>query len=241
MRTDDWPKPWRVLVVILIVGAIALSSFKAFRRTSPKPQMVAASQLQLPGYKTEAAGINPPKGQADVSIGLTRRFKIYPPDGGAVSRVILAPMRMREKFLLPGLRITEAVQEQHPHTHQVKQLDARNEIAISHYSDTLNGKYNSNNSSKGGGITRLETCLTPSGLARFAPNGSLGPSLQKERNDAWRNAPLQTLLSRSLGMEVNPRWECLAVLIEQPTHQDSQGELIRIWSLARNRITGSPQ
>jgi hypothetical protein len=218
-------------MAILIVGAIALSTYKALRRPLPKPQMVAASQLHLPGYKTEVSGINPPKGHADVSIGLTRRFKIYPPDGGAISRVILAPMRMREKFLLPGLRITEALHEQYPHAHQVLQLDARNEIAISHYGGT--------HSRKGGGITRLESCLTPSGSARFAPSGSLAPSLQKERNEEWSKAPLQTLLSRSLGSEINSRWECLAVLIEQPTHRDSQDELIKIWTLARDRITDS--
>ncbi|MEB3305220.1 MAG: hypothetical protein VKL58_03285 [Cyanobacteriota bacterium] len=227
----------RQLQLLSLLTGIALMG-KMVSLAAPMPLAEAPANLQLPGYDIRQlpVGAEPRQGR-ELSQGRQRVFRLVPRSGEAPLTLRLMPVRSRrgsevseETDLRNGLNM-EAVAAQEPTfslsdrrflslgSAQPKVLKPINDqIALGRAPDDPPGS-----------ITRLQTCLSPTGLA-----GLYGSILVPENQKLERAAePGWTRHLRRLTGLSEPRYECLAVQLESEKGNSGAGAVDRRKALER--------
>jgi hypothetical protein len=240
----------RQLQLLGLLTGVALVG-KVVSLAAPMPLAEAPTHLQLPGYEIQGwkAGTQPRQGR-ELSQGTQRVFRLVPRSGELPLTLRLMPVRSRrgsevseETDLRNGLNM-EAVGANEP-TFSLKDIrilsmgpaqptrlkPIGDQIALGRAPEDPPGS-----------ITRLQTCLSPTGLA-----GLYGSILVPENQKLERAAePGWTRHLRRLTGLSEPRYECLAVQLESEEGKSGGGAvdrrqpLERAWKDLRGALPGPP-
>jgi hypothetical protein len=219
-------------VVLLVASLLTLASTlqTAFGLSAPPPEGEAPTSLRLPGFRVVPLDSRPQALGREFSHGAIRRFQLDPNGGGPPLTLTLMPVRSRNEktlqmaamakldpsFSLRQRRLLTLV----PTTTSEAGAGSRpvEELALG-----LSPKGPS------APVTRLQTCLTPSGLAGVTLL-TIDRELTGSREAELALAPVQTVVSRLLGLRANTRWECVALQLETETRQGAQHALLQAWN-----------
>jgi hypothetical protein len=215
----------------LLAGLALLTSMvtvgKVVGLSAPMPAAEAPSRLALAGYRISALASTGPLRGRDLSLGTMRQFRLVPRSGEPPLTVTLLPVSSRTGTKLsvttlggedlgmeavgasvPGF----AMQDQRivwlPVATAGGSLPQPDQIALGRGA-----------ADPAGSTTRLQTCLTRSGLARFH-GYLLRIILATAMTDSRWSAPR---LLRVLGLQ-QARYECLAVQLESGSPGGGKGE-----------------
>jgi hypothetical protein len=227
----------RQLQLLALLTGVALVA-KVVSLAAPMPIAEAPSTLQLPGYDIRRLTIGAvPRQGRELSQGTQRVFRLVPRSDDPPLTLRLMPVRSRrgsevseQTDLRNGLNM-EAVSAVEPSF----SLQERRNLSLG--PTRLRGSRPiSDQVSLGrapddppGSITRLQTCLSPTGLAGLY--GSIlvpeNQSLEREAEPGWTRH-----LRRLTGVS-EPRYECLAVQLESEKGKSGGGAVDRRKPLER--------
>ena len=194
--------------------------------SAPMPTAEAPSSFGMAGYRISTLPSLGPRRGRDLSRGTMRHFRLLPLSGEPELTLTLVPVRSRTGTklsqttlggndlgmeavgtLVPGFALQDQRILVQPVAKAVGSLPQGDQIAL--------GRGAAN---PAGSTTRLQTCLTDSGLAAF--NGYLLRTILAAgmRDSRW-SAPR---LLRVLGLQ-QARYECLAVQLESGASGDGKG------------------
>ncbi|MFM7170532.1 MAG: hypothetical protein ACKOYH_06735 [Cyanobium sp.] len=217
-------RPW--LVALALLTAVATAE-RVVGLSAPRPTADAPSQLRLAGYRVSTLEGEPPHQGRELSRGALRRFRLEPQAGQPPLLLSMVPVRSRTGTELSegskerkGLNLV-AVAEQEPSfalsDRRVVSLPRPHGSASATKADQV--ALGRGPVDPAGTITRLQTCLTPSGHAGVRastlvgePQGD-GPALKR-----------RLLLLTGV---VPSRHECLAVQLTRET--PGEGPLLATW------------
>jgi len=233
--------PLRSLLAGLALLTLVAAMEKVVGLSAPMPAAEAPSSLALAGYRVSALPSAGPLRGRDLSLGTMRQFRLVPRSGEPPLTLTLLPVRSRTGTalslstlggkdlgmeavgtLVPGF----AFQEQRIIVQPVAKAGASapqgDQIALGRGA-----------ADPAGSTTRLQTCLTSSGLAAFHGH-LLRPILAAGLSDGRWSVPR---LLRIIGLQ-QARHECLAVQLESGTtgggkggsgSEDRQRHLETVW------------
>ena len=242
--------PLRRLLAGLALLTWIVTVEKLVGPSAPMPTAEAPSSLRLGGYRISALPSSGPRPGRDLSLGTMRHFRLVPLSGEPELTLTLLPVRSRTGTklsvttlggkdlsmdavgtLVPGFALQEqriVVQPVHKGVGSAPQGD---QIALGR-----------GPADPAGSTTRLQTCLTRSGLAAF--NGYLLRTiLAAGMTDTRWSAPR---LLRLVGLQ-QARHECLAVQLESGVSAGGQGgsgsvdrqrQLETVWRNLRGVLVG---
>jgi hypothetical protein len=218
--------PLRRLLLGLALLTLVASGAKVLGLAAPMPKLEAPSSLRLGGYRISALPTAAPRRGRDLSLGTMRQFRLVSDSGEPQLTLTLLPVRSRtgtksSESTLGGTDLSIdavgtlvpafAMQEQHIILQPVGQSGGS-----APRSDQL--ALGRGAADPAGSTTRLQTCLTSSGLAAF--NGyQLRPMLAAAMIES-RWSPNRLL--RLVGLQ-QARYECLAVQLESGTSTAGKG------------------
>jgi hypothetical protein len=225
-------RPWLVGLALLTAGATAE---RVVGLSAPMPTREAPSTLRLAGYRVSVLEGEPPRQGRELSHGALRRFWLEPLSGGPPLMVRVLPVRSRT-----GTELSEPSKER----------KGLNMVAVGAEVETFalsDRRLLSLPRSKPGGpgpkvdqialgrgpkdppgsITRLQTCLLPSGHAGVSASTLVGQSKEQEQGGS---SALKRKLLRLAGT-VPARHECLAVQVASA--KPGQRRLLEVWSAMR--------
>ena len=163
-------RPWLLGLALL---AVAATAERVVGLSAPMPTMEAPASLRLAGYQVSALEGEPPRQGRELSHGQLRRFRLEPRAGGSPLLLSLLPVRSRTGTELSegskerkGLNLV-AVADQVPSfalsDRRLLSLPRPNGLAAGAKADQI--ALGRGPKDPAGAITRLQTCLTPSGHA----------------------------------------------------------------------------
>jgi hypothetical protein len=240
----------RQLQLLGLLTGVALVG-KGVSLSAPMPMAEAPTDLQLPGYDIQGpkAGAQPRRGR-ELSQGTQRVFRLVPRSGDLPLTLRLMPVRSRrgsevseETDLSNGLNM-EAVGAREP-TFSLKDMrilsmGPAQPTGLRPIGDQL--ALGRAPEDPPGSITRLQTCLSPTGLAGLYGSVLVPENLNLERaaEPGWRRH-----LRRMAGLS-EPRYECLAVQLESEEGKSEGGAvdrrkpLERAWKDLRGTLAEPP-
>ncbi len=225
-KHDHGGLPLRRLLEGLALLTVMVTVGKVVGPSAPMPTVEAPPSLRMAGYRISALSSSGPQRGRDLSLGTMRRFRLVPLSGEPALTVTLLPVRSRTGTklsettlggqdlgmeavgsLVPGF----ALQEQRIIVQPVAKAGASapqgDQIALGRGAED-----------PAGSTTRLQTCLTSSGLAAFH-GYLLRPILAAGMRDSRWSVPR---LLRIIGLQ-QARHECLAVQLERGASGGGQG------------------
>lgn len=213
-------RPLRRLFVGLALLTLAVTAEKVVGLSAPMPAAEAPAALNLKGYRVSALEGAAPRRGRDLSQGSLRRFRLEPRSGEPPLTLTLLPVRSRtgreltwQSLDVQGLSLEQvrtavpsfALKESRTLTLPLAKAGTKtskgDEIAFGRGPADATGS-----------TTRLQTCLTPSGVAGVSSStlASEGQSLGNLRDPSvWAG-----LGQRFAGL-AQGRHECLAVQLER--------------------------
>jgi hypothetical protein len=213
-------RPWLVSLALLTSAATAE---RVVGLSAPMPTLEAPASLRLAGYRVSPLEEEPPRQGRELSHGALRRFRLEPLSGGPPLVLSLLPVRSRT-----GTELSEPSKERKG----LNMVAVGAEVASFALSDRrLLSLTRPNGLGSGpkldqialgrgprdpaGAITRLQTCINPSGHAGVSASTLVG---QSEGQEQSASAALRRLL-RLAG--ISPaRHECLAVQVASGTSRE---------------------
>jgi hypothetical protein len=227
-------------VVYLVASFLTLASTLqiAFGLSAPPPEQEAPSNVQLPGFRVVPLDGRPQALGREFSHGTIRRFQLDPDGSGSPLKLTLMPVRSRnEKTLqmaaMANLEPSFALRQRRLLTLETNVAPGTARRPLEELALGSSPKARKGPSAP---LTRLQTCLTPSGLAGVTIS-TLDRELTSMREAELAEAPLQTVLSRLLGLRVNTRWECVAVQLEIETKPGAQQDLLEAWDVLKPQLS----
>jgi hypothetical protein len=237
------------VIVALVLLTAAATIEKAVRLSAPMPTAEAPARLRLAGYRISALpSARPPQRGRELSHGSERRFRLVPLTGQPELTLTLLPVRTRTATdlsaetmggkglsldtvgaLVPGFALKEK------RIVSVQVLAAKGSTPRNDQLALGRGE-----GDRAGGTTRLQTCLTPSGVAAVNATSLAGEGQAPPR--PGDPPPLMRRLQRVAGLS-QTRHECLAVQLETAPSPaggaatDSQERLQRAWQDLRGVLT----
>ncbi|MEB3335429.1 MAG: hypothetical protein VKP70_10645 [Cyanobacteriota bacterium] len=205
--------------------------------STPPPEQEAPASLQLPGFRVLALGSHPGRRDREFSHGPIRRFQLEPNGDGPPLTLTLMPVRSRNEKTLQLAAI--ATLEPRFSIRQRRLLTRESSLPAGAASRSLEElAVGSSPKVKGSAepMTRLQTCLTPTGMAGVTLL-TLDRELTGMREAEAAQARLQTIVSRLLGLRDNTRWECVAVQLETKTRPGVQQDLLEAWDLVKPTLS----
>jgi hypothetical protein len=222
--------PLRRLLLGLALLTLVASGAKVLGLSAPMPKLEAPASLQLDGYRISAlptamATAAPRRGR-DLSLGTMRQFRLVSDAAEPPLTLSLLPVRSRtgtksSESALGGTDLSiEAVGTLVPGFAMQEQRIVLQPVAQSGGSAPRSDQLalGRGAADPAGSTTRLQTCLTSSGLA--AVNGYLLRPLMAAGMSENRWSPNRLL--RLVGLQ-QARYECLAVQLESGTFADGKG------------------
>ena len=218
--------PLRSLLLVLALLTLVASGAKVLGLSAPMPKLEAPSSLRLDGYRISALPIAAPRRGRDLSLGTMRQFRLVSDAGEPQLTLTLLPVRSRtgtksSESTLGGTDLSiEAVGTLVPGFAMQEQRTVLQPVAQSGGSAPRSDQLalGRGAADPAGSTTRLQTCLTSSGLAAF--NGYLLRPMLAAGMSENRWSPNRLL--RLVGLQ-QARYECLAVQLESDVSAAGKG------------------
>jgi len=248
---DQAALPQRRLLAGLALLTLALTLEKVVALSAPMPTVEAPERLRLAGYRIRALPNSAPQRGRDLSLGTMRQFRLVPLSGEPPLTLTLLPIRSRMGTplskttlggkdlgmealgtLVPGLSLQEHRLVVQPVAKAGSSGPQVDQFAVGRGADPA------------GSTTRLQTCLTSSGLAAFSGyllRANLAVGMTEDRGSVPQ-------LLRFVGLQ-QARYGCLAVQLESGAAAggqdgrgsgDRQGQLEAAWRNLRVVLVESP-
>jgi hypothetical protein len=225
-KQDPSGLPLRRLLAGLALLTLVATAGKMLGLSAPMPSTEAPSSLRMAGYRISALPTAAPRWGRDISLGTTRQFRLIPLSGEPMLTLTLLPVRSRTGTklsdttlggkdlgmeavgtLVPGFAMQEQRLVFQPVAKAGGSTPQADQLALG-----------SGAADPAGSTTRLQTCITSSGLAAF--NGYLLRPMLAAGMAENRWSPNRLL--RLIGLQ-QARYECLAVQLESGTSAASKG------------------
>jgi hypothetical protein len=248
---DHGGLPLRRLLAGLALLTLIVTVEKVVGPSAPMPTAEAPSSLRIGGYRISALPSSGPRRGRDLSLGTMRHFRLVPLSGEPELTLTLLPVRSRTGTklsvttlggkdlgmeavgtLVPGFALQEKRIVVQPVDKGVGSVPQGDQIALGH-----------GPADPAGSTTRLQTCLTPSGLAGVDA-WRLRTILAAGMTDSRWSAPR---LLRLVGLQ-QARHECLAIQLEIDSsggggkggsgRVDHQRQLETVWRNLRGVLVG---
>jgi hypothetical protein len=225
-QLDPGGLPLRRLLAGLALLTLVATGVKVLGLSAPMPSAEPPSSFRMAGYRISALPSSAPRWGRDLSFGTMRQFRLLPLSGEPPLTLTLLPMSSRTgtklsvttlggkdlgmeavATLVPGFAMQDQRIVVQPVAKAGGSLPQPDQLALGRgAADPV------------GSTTRLQTCLTRSGLAAF--NGShlrinLATGMTENR---WATSRLL----RVLGLQ-QARYECLAVQLESGSAGGAKG------------------
>ena len=218
--------PLRRLMLGLALLTLVASGAKVLGLSAPMPKLEAPSSLRLGGYRISALPTAAPRRGRDLSLGTMRQFRLVSDAGEPPLTLTLLPVRSRtgtksSESTLGGTDLSiEAVGTLVPGFAMQEQRIVLQPVAQSGGSAPRSDQLalGRGAADPAGSTTRLQTCLTSSGLAAF--NGYLLRPMLAAGMTENRWSPNRLL--RLVGLQ-QARYECLAVQLESDVSAAGKG------------------
>ena len=238
MNSSSLPSPTQqhergALRLRRLLAGLALLTFvaaaeKVVGLSAPMPAAEAPSNLTLAGYRISALPAAGPRRGREMSLGTMRQFHLVPRFGEPELTLTLLPVRSRtgtdlsaETLGGKGLSL-EAVGSEVPgfalKEQRIVSLPMAKGVGSVPRSDQL--ALGRGPKDPAGSTTRLQTCLTPTGLAAVKATTLAGEA--KAPGKPGEPSPTLRRLMRVLGLQ-QPRYECLAVQLESSASGGGKG------------------
>ena len=222
--------PLRRLLVGLALLTLAASVLKVVGLSAAMPTAEAPSSLTLAGYRISAMPSETPRRGRNLSLGTLRHFRLVPLAGESPLRLSLLPVRSRmgrdlNMEAIGGVSSSLALQEK-----RIVYQEVASAAKPAPQSDQI--YLGRGPKDRAGSTTRLQTCLTPSGLAAVEAHILDGEMQASGQLAVPKLDPLRVVGLRQA------RHECLAVQLENGSSavgkggsggQDRQRQLQRVW------------
>jgi len=218
--------PLRRLLAGLALLTLMATVGKVVGLSAPMPKAEAPSSLDMAGYRISALPTAAPRRGRDISLGTTRQFRLVPHSGEPMLTLTLLPVRSRTGTKLsettlggkalgmeavgtlgPGFAMQEQRLVFQPVSKAGGSTPEADQLALGRGA-----------ADPAGSTTRLQTCLTSSGLAAFT-GYLLRPMLAAGMTENRWSAPR---LLRLVGLQ-QARYECLAVQLESAASAGGKG------------------
>jgi hypothetical protein len=225
-QLDPGGLPLRRLLAGLALLTLVATGVKVLGLSAPMPSAEPPSSFRMAGYRISALPSSAPRWGRDLSFGTMRQFRLLPLSGEPPLTLTLLPMSSRTgtklsvttlggkdlgmeavATLVPGFAMQDQRIVVQPVAKAGGSLPQPDQLALGRgAADPV------------GSTTRLQTCLTRSGLAAF--NGyllriNLATGMTENR---WATSRLL----RVLGLQ-QARYECLAVQLESGSPGGGKG------------------
>ena len=221
--------PLRSLLAGLALVTVVAAVEKVVGLSAPMPAAEAPSSLALAGYRISALQAAGPRRGREMSLGTKRQFLLVPRSGEPELTLTLLPVRSRtgtdlsaETLGGKGLSL-ETVRSEVPgfalKEQQIVSLPMAKGVGSAPRSDQLALGHGPKDPA--GSTTRLQTCLTPMGLAAVKATTLAGEA--KAPGKPGEPSPKLRRMLRVLGLQ-QPRYECLAVQLESGASGGGKGE-----------------
>jgi hypothetical protein len=218
--------PLRRLLLGLALLTLVASGAKMLGLAAPMPKLEAPTSLELGGYRISALATAAPRRGRDLSLGTMRQFRLVSDAGEPQLTLTLLPVRSRtgtksSESTLGGTDLSiEAVGSLVPGFAMQEQRIVLQPVAQSGGSAPRSDQLalGRGAADPAGSTTRLQTCLTSSGLAAF-DGYLLRPMLVAAMIES-RWSPNRLL--RFVGLQ-QARYECLAVQLESGASTAGKG------------------
>jgi hypothetical protein len=218
--------PLRRLLLGLALLTLVASGAKVLGLAAPMPKLEAPTSLELGGYRISALPTAAPRRGRDLSLGTMRQFRLVSDAGEPQLTLTLLPVRSRtgtksSESTLGGTDLSiEAVGTLVPGFAMQEQRIVLQPVAQSGGSAPRSDQLalGRGAADPAGSTTRLQTCLTSSGLAAF-DGYLLRPMLAAAMIES-RWSPNRLL--RLVGLQ-QARYECLALQLESGTSAAGKG------------------
>ena len=212
------------LALLTLVAAVE----KVVGLSAPMPAAEAPSSLTLAAYRISALPAAGPRQGREMSLGTMRQFRLLPRSGEPELTLTLLPVRSRtgtdlsaETLGGKGLSL-ETVASEVPgialEEQRIVSLPMAKGVGSVPQSDQL--ALGRGPKDPAGSTTRLQTCLTPMGLAAVKATTLAGEA--KAPGKPGEPSPTLRRLLRVLGLQ-QPRYECLAVQLESGASGGGKG------------------
>ncbi|MFO0076577.1 MAG: hypothetical protein ACK531_09925 [Cyanobacteriota bacterium] len=220
--------PLRRLLAELALLTLVAAVEKVVGLSAPMPAADAPSRLALAGYRISALPAARPRRGREMSLGTMRHFRLVPRSGEPALTLTLLPVRSRTGTDLsaetlggkglsleavgsdvPGFALKEQRIVSVPVAKGVGSLPRSDQLALGR-----------GPKDPAGSTTRLQTCLTPSGLAAVTATTLAGEA--KAPGKKGEPSPMLRRLLRVIGLQ-QARHECLAVQMESEASAGGRG------------------
>ncbi len=226
-KRDHDAFPLRHLLAGLALLTVMVIIEKVVGPSAPMPTDEAPASFRMAGYRISTLPSSAPRRGRDLSFGTMRQFRLLPLSGEPPYTLTLLPVRSRtgtklstttlggkalgmEELgtLVPGFALQKQRMAFQPLAKAGGSAPRADQLALGRGA-----------ADPAGSTTRLQTCLTRSGVAAF--NGdllriNLATGMTENR---WSTSRLL----RVLGLQ-QPRYECLAVQLESGASGGGKGE-----------------
>jgi hypothetical protein len=226
-KRDHDAFPLRHLLAGLSLLTLMVTIENVVGPSAPMPTVEAPASIRMAGYRISTLPSSAPRRGRDLSFGTMRQFRLMPLSGEPPLTLTLLPVRSRtgtklstttlggkalgmEELgsLVPGFALQEQRIVFQPLAKAGGSAPRADQLAL--------GRGTAN---PAGNNTRLQTCLTPTGLAAFSGyllRTILAAGMTENR---WATSRLL----RVLGIQ-QARYECLAVQLESGSPGGGKGE-----------------
>jgi hypothetical protein len=225
-RRDHDAFPLRHLLAGLALLTLMVTIEKVVGPSAPMPTDEAPASFRMAGYRISPLPSSAPRRGRDLSFGTMRQFRLVPLSGEPPLTLTLLPVRSRagtklSETTLGGKTLDmEAVATLVPgfamQVHRIVVQPVAKAGGSAPRADQL--ALGRGAADPAGGTTRLQTCLTRSGLAAFSGD-PLRINLATGMTESRWSAPR---LLRLVGLQ-QARYECLAVQLESGSTGGGKG------------------
>ena len=233
-----------MLLVGFAILTVMVSIEKVVNLSAPMPTKVAPAMLQVPGYRVRV--LNPESGRLktegnrrgrELSHAAPRRFQLAPLTGGSPLTLTLLPVRSRT-----GTELSETTDERQGLTMVAVgaevpsfALKDRRLLTLPHpggkNDELVLGRGPSDPPAS---LTRLQTCVTPSGVVGVSASTLVGKG---EHGGSSPQASAMARRWRRLAGLEQMRYECLAVQLQGEA--TNQRQLLSGWKALRTVLVQS--
>jgi len=207
--------PLRRLLKGLALLTLVATAVKAVGLSASMPTAEAPSSLTLAGYRISALPSDAPRHGRNISLGTRRQFRLVPLSGEPALTLSLLPVRSRMGRDLNMEAIGDVTPSLALKDKRIVYQEVAGAAKPAQQADTI--YLGRGPKDAAGTTTRLQTCLTPSGLAAVEAH-----MLDGELKASGKAVVPRLDLLRVIGLQ-QARYECLAVQLESGASAGGKG------------------
>jgi hypothetical protein len=207
--------PLRRLLKGLALLTLVATAVKAVGLSASMPTAEAPSSLTLAGYRISALPSDAPRHGRNISLGTRRQFRLVPLSGEPALTLSLLPVRSRMGRDLNLEAIGDVTPSLALQDKRIVYQEIASAARPAQQADTM--YLGRGPKDAAGSTTRLQTCLTPSGLAAVEAH-----MLDGELKASGKAIVPRLDLVRVIGLQ-QARYECLAVQLESGASAGGKG------------------